>query len=51
MRKFDDDPTAFSDAMLRDKVDELVFLEVFGPERRTAYSALFRHIYRETEAR
>jgi hypothetical protein len=45
------DPTAFSDALLRDKVDELVFLEVFSPERRTAHSALFRHIYREIEAR
>ena len=43
------DPTAFSDELLRDKVDELVFREVFGPERQTAYSALFRHVSRGTE--
>jgi len=39
------DPTAFSDEVLRDKVDELVFHEVFGTERRTRYEALFRHLY------
>jgi hypothetical protein len=39
------DPTAFSDDMLRDKVDELVFREVFGPERRAHYEALFNHLY------
>jgi hypothetical protein len=39
------DPTAFSDELLRDKVDELVFHEVFGPERRTRYEPLFRHLY------
>lgn len=43
------DPTAFSDELLRDKVDELIFHEVFGPERQTAYSELFRHVYRGTE--
>lgn len=45
------DPTAFSDELLRDKVDELVFYEVFGPERQTAYRALFRHVYGGTEAK
>ena len=39
------DPTAFSDEVLRDKVDELVFREVFGPERRARYEPLFRHLY------
>jgi hypothetical protein len=39
------DPTAFSDELLRDKVDELVFREVFGPERRVRYEPLFRHLY------
>lgn len=39
------DPTAFSDALLRDKVDELVFHEVFGAERRERYEHLFRHLY------
>ena len=38
------DPTAFSDEVLRDKVDELVFHEVFGPERRERYEALFHHL-------
>ena len=40
------DPTAFSDDMLRDKVDELVFHEVFGPERRERYESLFTHIHK-----
>jgi hypothetical protein len=31
------DPEAFSDEVLRDKVDELVFYEVFGPDRRKPY--------------
>ena len=39
------DPTAFSDERLRDKVDELVFHEVFGTERRIRYEALFCHLY------
>jgi hypothetical protein len=39
------DPTAFSDALLRDKVDELVFREVFGAERRERYERLFLHLY------
>jgi len=39
------DPNAFSDDLLRDKVDELVFHEVFGPERRTRYEPLFSHLY------
>jgi hypothetical protein len=40
------DPTAFSDELLRDKVDELVFHAVFGPERRERYEQLFGHLYR-----
>jgi hypothetical protein len=40
------DPTAFSDELLRDKVDELVFREVFGPQRRERYDQLFGHLYR-----
>lgn len=39
------DPTAFSDEVLRDKVDELVFQEVFGTDRRVRYEALFSHVY------
>jgi hypothetical protein len=39
------DPNAFSDEVLRDKVDELVFRQVFGTERRIRYEALFRHLY------
>lgn len=38
------DPEAFSDDVLRDKVDELVFDEIFGPERRKPYEQLFAHI-------
>jgi len=44
--KADGDPTAFSDDVLRDKVDELVFREVFGVERRERYQYLFEHLYR-----
>jgi len=40
------DPEAFSDELLRDKVDELVFDEVFGPDRRKPYEGLFAHLYR-----
>jgi hypothetical protein len=38
------DPEAFSDDVLRDKVDELVFDETFGPERRKPYEHLFAHL-------
>src|SRR5262245_24870923 len=38
-------PEVFSDDVLRDKVDELVFHEVFGPERRRPYEGLFTHLY------
>jgi len=41
------DPEGFSDSLLRDKVDELVFHEVFGVERRERYERLFAHLYRE----
>jgi hypothetical protein len=40
------DPTAFSDELLRDKVDELVIREVFGPERRDKYESRFAHIHK-----
>jgi hypothetical protein len=39
------DPEHFSDDLLRDKVDELVFREVFGAERRERYEHLFSHLY------
>jgi hypothetical protein len=39
----DGDPEAFSDELLRDKVDELIFYEVFGPERQRPYEHLFVH--------
>jgi hypothetical protein len=39
------DPEAFSDDLLRDKVDELICCEVFGPERRRPYEELFMHLY------
>lgn len=38
------DPEAFSDAVLRDKVDALIFNEVFGPERKKPYESLFEHL-------
>jgi hypothetical protein len=40
------DPNAFSDDLLRDKVDELVFHEVFGVDRRERYQQLFDHLYK-----
>jgi len=44
--KADGDPSAFADDVFRDKVDELVFREVFGVERRERYQYLFEHLYR-----
>ena len=45
------DPEAFSDELLRDKIDELVFEEVFGPDRRRPYAHLFSHLHRlETQS-
>ena len=41
-------PNRFSDQLLRDKVDELVSREIFGPERQGRYSHLFGHLYRLT---
>lgn len=35
------EPSSFSDESLRDKVDELVMKEVFGPERQARYQHLF----------
>jgi hypothetical protein len=35
------EPSGFSDESLRDKVDELVMKEVFGPERQARYLSLF----------
>jgi hypothetical protein len=40
----DGDPEAFSDDLLRNKVDELVFDELFGPDRRKPYEHLFAHL-------
>lgn len=39
------DSDTFSDEALRDKVDELIFYEVFGPERQRPYEHLFVHLY------
>lgn len=39
------DPEGFLDEELRDKVDELIMLEVFGPERQERYQSLFRHLF------
>jgi len=41
----DGDPEAFSDDLLRDKVDELIFDDVFGADRRKPYERLFVHLY------
>ena len=38
-------PEVFTNEILRDKVDELVFYEAFGPERRKPYEGLFMHLY------
>jgi hypothetical protein len=38
------DPEAFSDELLRDKIDELVFDEIFGPERRKPYEHLLARL-------
>jgi len=40
-------PEAFADDLLRDKVDELIFREVFGVERGKQYERLFAHLYRQ----
>jgi len=40
------DLEAFSDDLLRDKVDELIFREVFGVERGRRYERLFMRLYR-----
>jgi hypothetical protein len=39
--KWGGDPGSFSDEILRDKVDELILRDVFGPERLEKYSGLF----------
>jgi hypothetical protein len=41
------DPEAFADDLLRDKVDELIFREVFAVERGRRYEQLFTHLYRD----
>jgi len=43
----DGDPEAFSDDTLRDKIDELVFREVFGAERQERYERRFVHLYQQ----
>ncbi|MBI3302355.1 MAG: helix-turn-helix domain-containing protein [Deltaproteobacteria bacterium] len=42
----DGDPEGFADDLLRDKVDELVVREVFGPDRQERYRHLFVHLYK-----
>ncbi|HKA55634.1 MAG TPA: hypothetical protein VKJ47_18430, partial [Candidatus Binatia bacterium] len=39
------DPEAFADDLLRDKVDELIFREVFGVDRQARYEGVFAHLY------
>jgi len=39
------DPEAFADDLLRDKVDELIFREVFGVDRQARYEGIFTHLY------
>lgn len=43
--RYGGDPEAFSGDLLRDKVDELIFAEVFGPERQRPYEHLFEHFH------
>jgi len=43
--RYEGNPEGFSDELLRDKTDELIFHEVFGPERRRPYEHLFGHLY------
>src|SRR5713101_5984417 len=38
-------PEAFTDDLLRDKVDELIFREVFGVDRQARYEGVFTHLY------
>jgi Helix-turn-helix domain len=38
-------PEAFTDDLLRDKVDELIFREVFGVDRQQRYAGVFGHLY------
>jgi hypothetical protein len=45
--RFGGDPEAFSDELLRDKVDELVFRQVFGVDRRERYQNFFSHLYQQ----
>lgn len=47
--RYGGDPEAFSDALLRDKVDELIFGQVFGPDRRKPYEKFFVHLYQTTD--
>lgn len=42
--RWDGDPQAFSDEALRDKVDELVVREVFGPERQEKYAEVLSRV-------
>ena len=42
-----EDSTAFDDALLRDKVDELIFREIFGVDRQERYQFLFDHLYQQ----
>jgi len=42
-----EDPAAFDDERLRDKVDELIFREIFGVDRQERYQSLFDHLYQQ----
>jgi len=42
--RFEGNPEGFSDELVRKKTDELIFNEVFGPERRRPYEHLFGHL-------
>ena len=43
-RRTNGDPEAFSDDLLRDKVDEFIFYEVFSIVRRQLYESCFAHL-------
>ena len=43
----DGDPMSFSNEALRDKVDELVVREVFGPERQEKYATVLARVERQ----
>ena len=46
-RRTNGDPEAFSDDLLRDKVDEFIFYEVFGIVRQQRYELCFAHLHQQ----